>query len=135
MKYVSLVVAALLVGGAAAYWWFELRATPAAIGHPAALSTPAGSVPAMPEAPPAADAARNAIDAQANPELAAKEALAAEKQEQIRALMIRALMAEFDEVRFDADRRDEIEARIEVLMAEYNALVLPVALHKMDQDG
>lgn len=130
MKYVSLVVAALLVGGAAAYWWFELRATPAAIGHPAALSTPAGSVPAMPEAPPAADAARNAIDAQANPELAAKEALAAEKQEQIRALM-----AEFDEVRFDADRRDEIEARIEVLMAEYNALVLPVALHKMDQDG
>lgn len=130
MKYVSLVVAALFVGGAAAYWWFELRATPAAIGHPAALSTPAGSVPAMPDAPPAAEAARNAIDAQANPELAAKEALAAEKQEQIRALM-----AEFDEVRFDADRRDEIEARIEVLMAEYNALVLPVALHKMDQDG
>jgi len=46
---------------------------------------------------------------------------------------IKTLMADFDHNRHDSQRREQIQSQIDVLMAEYNEIILPIALSKIKE--
>jgi len=46
---------------------------------------------------------------------------------------IQTLMTDFDRYRHDPERRDQIQSEIDSLLAEYNEIILPIALGKIKE--
>ncbi len=122
----ALPVLALLALGAYFLWPGGDDSEP---GAEPALSTPEqGQVEGLPY-PPSEDLEFPATDAGAVADLEP------EQQQMIDELQteIKSLMADFETYRNDADRRNKIQSEIDGLLAEYNEIILPIALSKVKE--
>jgi len=88
---------------------------------PRAESPAAGAAPAVPTA--STGGSGDVIDPERQ---AAADAVERE---------IKVLMADYDRYRHDDQRREEIQAEIDRLMAKYNELILPIAVSKVKEGG
>jgi hypothetical protein len=122
-KLPLVLLAGIAVG---AYVWLPGRDTPQKDeAEPVSAAIPNISSPpaeaGFPTPPAAGDGAAVVIDPD---QQAMADKLEAE---------IKTLMADFDRYRNDAERRDQIQSEIDVLLAEYNELILPIALTKIKE--
>ncbi len=134
MKWlVTILVAALAFVG---YLWLQDDAPPQdEVSQPTSAVPPGANLPPGENPgenpggnkpttePPLAEDAVSEIDPERQ---AAAEALERE---------IKTLMVDFDRYRHDAGRRDQIQSEIDDLLAEYNELILPVALTKIKESN
>ena len=117
-----LVVIAAFVG----YLWLQGDAPPQnEVGQPASIAAPSVDLPPSGNELTAAPA----LSEDAVSELDPEQQAAAEALER----KIKTLMADFDRYRHDAERRKQIQSEIDTLLAEYNELILPIALSKIKE--